>query len=407
LLLVPEPEPEDEPEETHEPLPEQPLAYATPGPSVELPTAIPSEPVVAPTNELVATLTNAASLPATPDEPPTPVEEPVEEDLVVVSTPTPTPLPVVAHSATARAGRGAARKGARRRSSGGSWSILMAVTAFLILAGGAWFAYQATLPDVPDVITGERYRSIGLPPAKFAAPSSGAIADEVREPVMTSLASEGLPLKSGFVEVWLNAEGDELVVEVSPGPRSNVVRVPLGELASIRSTLSRERDHIASIKSRELRRSTADFFRDYAEYLKEGTAVSRFPEYRDDVALNAATGVTGYAVEAVVGSTPFLCVYEDSTGGCYFFPPKETQKFRIRGRKLADGTTPLPIEIDVIVKNAEGATPSVEEQVPEQASPEDSESEASDKADAAAVKGNEAKEPAMRDEAPMSPDSET
>ncbi len=115
----------------------------------------------------------------------------------------------------------------------------------------------------------------------------------------------------------------------------------------------------------------------------------------------------GYAVEAIVGSTPFLCVYEDSTGGCYFFPPKETQKFHIRGRKLADGKTPLPIEIDVIVKNAEGAPPSVEEQVPEQASPEDSESEASDKADAAAAKGDEAKEPAMRDEAPMSPDPET
>jgi hypothetical protein len=219
---------------------------------------------------------------------------------------------------------------------------------------------------VPDVITGERYRGIGPQTARFPAPRSKAVADDVREPVMQSLASEGLPLKSGFVEVWLNAEGEELVVSVEPGPRTNAVRLPLGELASIRSMLSRERDHIASIKSRELQRSTADLFRDYAAYLEDGTAMTRLPEYRDDVALNAATGVTGYAVEAVVGSTPFLCVYEDSTGGCYFFVPKETQKFHIRGRKLADGKTPLPIEIDVIVKDAEGKPPAIEAEEVEQ-----------------------------------------
>nr|MDQ3333347.1 hypothetical protein [Planctomycetota bacterium] len=66
-------------------------------------------------------------------------------------------------------------------------------------------------------------------------------------------------------------------------------------------------------------------------------------------------------VEAIVGSTPFPCVYEDTTGGCYFFPPTGTQKFRIRGRKLADGTTPLPVDLEVVVKEAESRAPNTTE----------------------------------------------
>jgi hypothetical protein len=275
------------------------------------------------------------------------------------------------------------------------------VLAFLMLAGGAWFAYQASLPDVPDVLTGERYRSVGLPPTRFAAPTSDAIAEEVREPVMKSLATGGLPLKSGFVEVWLNAEGDEILVSVEPGPQSAAVRVPLAQLASIKSMLLHEKNHIASLKSRELRQSTEDFFRDYAAYLDSGTAMSRLPEYRDKVALNAATGVTGYAVEAIVGSTPFPCVYEDATGGCYFFPPKETKRFKIRGRKLADGETPLPIEIDVMVKDAEGGPP-IEEEEAEQPKAEDTE-----KKDAETPGDAEMKDTAQPDEGAASSDSKT
>lgn len=373
LLLVPDPgpEPEDEPAEAPEPLVEQPPAPAKPVPQVAVPAPVPTEPDNARPEPVKAAPTAVTS----PEPPASVEEEPVEDDLVVVSTPNPTPLPIVADAPLSRGSRHAGRRGSGRKSSGGLWPTVFAVLAFLILAGGAWFVYQATLPDVPDVITGERYRGIGRQTARFPAPSGKAVAEEVREPVMQSLASEGLPLKSGFVEVWLNAEDEELVVSVEPGPRSNAVRVPLGELASIRSMLSRERDHIASIKSRELQRSTADFFRDFAAYLKDGTAMTRLPEYRDDVALNAATGVTGYAVEAVVGSTPFLCVYEDSTGGCYFFVPKETQKFRIRGRKLADGATPLPIEIDAIVKDAKGEPPADEAEEVEQPAADETGSE--------------------------------
>jgi len=387
LLLVPDPgpEPEDEPEEAPPPSIEQPPALAESAETIEEPAAVSPRPVEPPLDLVEAP--TVVRLPTTSGEPPSPVEEPVEEDLIVVSTPTPTPLPVVADSPIARVGRGASRRGSRRRSSSGLLPAVIAVIGFLVVAGGAWFAYRMTLPNVPDVITADRYRNVGLPPARFAAPGSDAIAAEVRESVMKSLASEGLPLKSGFVEVWLNAEGEELVVEVSPGPRSNAVRVPLGELDSIRSMLARERDHIATIKSRELRRSTADFFRDYAAYLDSGTAMARLPEYRDNVALNAATGVTGYAVEAIVGSTPFLCVYEDSTGGCYFFPPKETQKFRIRGRKLADGKTPLPIEIEVVLKDAEEGPPVSEEEA-EQSEAEDTQKK--DGADENHVKPDEA-----------------
>ena len=399
LLLVPEPEAEPEPEDDEASSAEQESVSVPP---LAVPVALPkNEAPAPPTPAQVAAPIGSAEKPpeppaaTTPIDPPPPVEEPVEENLEVVSTPNPTPLPVVPDSPTSRVAR-SGRKSSVRRSSKGIWSAAVAVIAFLMLAGGAWFAYQASLPDVPDIITGERYRNFGLPPARFPAPSSDAIGEDVRASVMKSFASEGLPLKSGFVEVWLNAEGDEITVSVEPGPRSSAVRVPLGELASIRSMLSRDRDRIASVKSRELRRSTGDMFHDYAAYLENGTAMSRLPEYRDEVALNAATGVTGYAVEAIVGSTPFLCVYEDSTGGCYFFPPKETRKFKIRGRKLADGTTPLPIEVDVVVKDAEGAPPSAADET-EQPGPEESEKKenAESKDDEASSAPDEATDPAM------------
>ncbi|HEX6986423.1 MAG TPA: MJ0042-type zinc finger domain-containing protein [Planctomycetaceae bacterium] len=351
LLLVPDPGPDEEPApappEPEPPAP--PLAVAPPAP------AAPPEPAV---------------------EPEPPVEpEPVAAPVIDPSG----PFPLVAKPAFVRQPPVRSRRSRRRYS---TRTLVTAVTAALglaVVAAGGWLLYKGTGPDLSGTITGERLGEVALTPVTVPAPGD-AVPKEDIEAVMGVLASEGLPLKSEYVAVLLTGEDGQVRVAVDTGPRAAAVRVPLASQPAVKAALALRRDAILRAKQSELRDATAGLFRDYAAYLETGTPMTRLPEYRDQVALNASVAAAGYAVEAVVSGTAFPCVYEDANGRCYFFPPAGTRSFRLRGRKLADGTTPLPVDFEVTVVEASAPAPEPEPPAAENDSPEPAKQPATDQA---------------------------
>ena len=230
-------------------------------------------------------------------------------------------------------------------------TALVAIVGLLSVMAVGWFLYRSTQPSLAGALTAERARSIMQEPASFAPPTRGVPQEDV-DAVLKVLNNDGLPIRSEYVDVLLRADDRQVQVFVDPGPRSDAVRLSLGEHPGVQAALAKNRQRIADLKQQELNRATADLFRDYATFLEQGSAVRRLPEYRNQVALNAAVGTIGYAIEAIVSGYPFPCVHEDDAGNCYFLLPKGTTAFRVRGRELTDGSTPLAVDFEVTVVDA-------------------------------------------------------
>ncbi|MGC1272158.1 MAG: hypothetical protein WBC44_00520 [Planctomycetaceae bacterium] len=357
LLLVPDPDDFEEDDEEEEPAPE--AAEHVVEPESEL------EPEPEPAFEPAAT----AESPLIADNPLDPPEfaTPAESDAALTESSPPAGVdpdnPFAFAAAAPNVSRVASyRHRSRRKSAMSSRQILSisaAVFGLAILLLGGWLLYAMVSPDLTGDLTGERFKDVDLPSVSFAAPEKETSA------VMDVLENEGLPLTSEYISVLLDANTGKPRVTVEPGPQAIPVRVAVGEHAGVQAVLAREREHITKLKQFELRTATADLFRDYAAYLDDGTAMSKLPDYRDKVALNAAIGPVGFAIEAVISGHPFPCVYEDTEGHCYFFLPEGLRTFQLRGRKLADGSTPLPVEFEVTLVDAK--TPVIAEAKPSKA----------------------------------------
>lgn len=388
LLLVPDPDDFDEDEEDEETEPEtesespapvdtaaqsdtEPEPDFTPPPEPEpVPEPAP-EPLTepAPASAVAAAADNAAPDDAEASPPTSEVIDqspdgsvsidpaPVDPDNPFAFAAPPSPLARVTSSRRSR------RRGGSRSSSRATTSIMAAMAGVFVLLVGGGVLYLLMQPDLSGSLEGERFRTVELPAVSFARPADDVPSDSVTA-VTDVLRNQGLPLKSEYISVMIDAVGDQPRVTVTPGPQATAVRVALGDQPGVKTVLVRERERITKVKQRELRTATSGLYRDYAAYLNDGTSMSKLPEYRNQVALNAAVGPVGYAVEAVVSGYPFPCVYEDAEGHCYYFLPDGIRTFRLRGRKLPDGSTPLPVDYEVTLVDA--ASPVVSRSQPDE-----------------------------------------
>ena len=265
-------------------------------------------------------------------------------------------------------------------------TIASAVGGILLVLGAAWWLYASTLPDLTGPIDGERLARLTLEEVSAAIPSD-AVSDEVINKVMGSFGAEGFSLKSEYISVVIYGDGDQMAISIEPGPAAVPVRVRLGENPDVREALQGVEKVIALKKRDELTSARAKMFREYAAWIEDGSSMN-LSEYRDQVALNAAVGTIGYAVEAMVQATPFPCVYEDGEGYCYFFLPEGTKSFQLRGRKILgeNEEPPLPVEFTVTLK--EIAEPVTASQTPAK---EEETTETDEKSEGDEPKADEAK----------------
>ena len=283
-------------------------------------------------------------------------------------------------------------------------SIATALGGILLVLGAAWWLYASSLPNLTGPIAGERLARLTLEEVTTPIPADG-VSDEVINKVMGSFGSEGFSLKSEYISVVIYGEGDQLAISIEPGPAAVPVRVRLGENPDVTEAIQGVDKVIALKKRDELTSARSRMFQEYLAYLEEGSSMN-LGEYRDQVALNAAVGTIGYAVEAIVQATPFPCVYEDAEGYCYFFLPKGTKTFQLRGCKLLgeNEEAPLPVDFKVTLTEVSepvtaGQTPVKEEEGTSEtdAKTEDEEEPKTDDAKA----DKEDKEETAKEDAPM------
>lgn len=381
LLLIPDPGPPEVDELEGLPDPE-PVDSAI----SELPPPVPPSPPIAPPVQASAT-------PETLAAPPEPMSL---ADIQIRADVTDPGIPSTAVASRRLRGK----KRHKPISTAKIASFVAAALGFVLLIVGGWFLFSISTPDLRGEIAGEQLVTVALSSVEIPPPAERVPAEDV-EKVLADLRRSELPLKSEYVVVTLGANQGNITVDVAPGPRSVAVRLPIGRIPAVEAVLKQKRNEIVNIKQQELSSATANFFTDFAAFLTTKSPMTRLPEYRNQVALNATVGPVGYAIEAVVSNTPFPCVYEDADGYCYFFPPENVRSFRLRGRKLSNGTTPLPVDFEVKIGPAmpQPASSAVETTEPEP-EPAEKASEPGGEAEAAdeTVEGAEKNEPEMPEE---------
>lgn len=301
------------------------------------------------------------------------------------SEPTPSALPEESSSAAALARVRSGRSRRQPMTTARRITIVAAVCAMVLLIGVGWWLYASTLPDLSRTITGER-----LPKATFERVTvsiPGTVSSDVVDDVLADIGGGGYPFNSSLMQVDLYPASGELEVAVEPTAETVAVRVPLASDPDVREALRDVKDVIAEAQSQERAAALAAYFKDYVALMESGSRIDSLLDYRDQIALNAAVGPVGYAIEAIVPRrAPLLCVYQDAAGNCYFFIPKGIEKFRIKGRKLlgAEEAAPLPVDFVVMVKEGE-------ESVEVSRTPEKEKASEKESEDAKANKKGEAK----------------
>ncbi|QDT17394.1 hypothetical protein [Alienimonas californiensis] len=124
-----------------------------------------------------------------------------------------------------------------------------------------------------------------------------------------------------------NVPAGAILVTVRPGDAGRLVRAPaLRERPEVKAWLEANAK-LYGDKQIAFTEARAAFFAAVAA----GEDTSGF---RDSVALNAATDVTGWSVEAVADSRVVPCCRETSSGDLYFCIPRTATAFTIRGRTI-------------------------------------------------------------------------
>lgn len=236
-----------------------------------------------------------------------------------------------------------ARRLARRKKGG----LLFPIICGLILAGGLGWMYLNLGPD----IDGERvaYSQTGaMMRPKVLSPSLVDLQTEIVTTVLTHFEEDPLTLRTKFVETrFTKADEGGLQIQILTGSESRFVRFPID--ADLRSWYNSNVEDLEEPRRTNLGKSLKDFFTDQDVAIRNQSGVENPLQYRDDVGLTGCVGGLGYHVEAIVGSSPFRCVFEDD-GNLYFLIPVNREKFKIVGRSVnKNGPKLFPGEYEVTI----------------------------------------------------------
>ena len=282
--------------------------------------------------------------------------------------------PADAAEPVAPAGPVVRRSSGRRRKTRGN-PFLAGVVLLGILGGvgaAGWVAYDRFLADRAVPLAGAVRPAGSVPPAYFLPPADA-------DPDAVAVVSAGVPMESTLLSVRLSGAAARgggmtepppdlgglserkdaaeappppdppiekfpegaIVVRVSPGERAKVVRVDLTGDARAMAWFDARGDLIAA-KRLAFTQARDAFFAAVAA----GGDVSGF---RGPVALNAATEVPGWCVEAVVGGKVIPCCRETGPGVLLFCVPDDATAFTVRGRAAPGGGAVFPYEYAVSV----------------------------------------------------------
>ena len=185
-------------------------------------------------------------------------------------------------------------------------------------------------------------------PARTVSPSIAGLQQEIVSAVLLHFEEDPETLRTQLVETRFTTAGGDLQIQVLTGSDSHFVRFPVD--ADLRSWYESNREDLEAPKRKNFTKSLKEFFTDWDVAIRNQSGVENPLKYRDDVALTACVDGLGYHVQAMVGSNPFRCVFEDD-GNLYFLIPRTHKEFRIVGRPLRiDGPSLFPGEYEITIR---------------------------------------------------------
>ncbi|MFH5804276.1 hypothetical protein [Alienimonas sp. DA493] len=278
--------------------------------------------------------------------------------------------PAAANTANAAVGPAAVAKPVRSRRGrrrGKRGNPVLAGLVLLVLFGGiggaGWVMYERLAGGGATAVSAELVAAEAAPPAYFLPP------DPVSQQALRTVES-GVPFVSPILEVRLNGVGgsaggagtpaadaggmvdratsndeppdggnapaadapadlpnEAILVTVRPGDAGRLVRVAaLRERPEVKAWLEAN-PQLYGEKQVAFTKARVAFFSTVAD----GGDASPF---RDSVALNAATDVTGWSVEVLADGRVLPCCRETDSGDLYFCLPRTATAFTIRGRNI-------------------------------------------------------------------------
>ncbi|QDT63212.1 zinc ribbon domain-containing protein [Calycomorphotria hydatis] len=241
---------------------------------------------------------------------------------------------------------GTSRRRRRKRgksSGGGLWiNIGSGIACGALVVGVIVYLMTADARRLQGTIAATVDQRTSLPAKEINLPASG-IPEELRDEVMSQLSAPGLQFASSLMMTKIQSSKNDLVVSIETSSRTKFFRVPLGQEEIVKGYLGLQRETIARLKRKEQHAAIEQLFADFGTAISNGASPTDLSRFRDTVAISGLVGVLGYSIEANVSGHAYPCVYEEDNGTVYFALPAETGQFQILGRRLSDGSIPLPL----------------------------------------------------------------
>jgi hypothetical protein len=233
--------------------------------------------------------------------------------------------------------------------------LLLPILGVAILGGViGWFVWRDwDRRQLKGELTAAELGELELEPVIVPRSDIGVDAKE-REEVLKQLAANPLPMISDLMQVQFRGDDKGLMVSVSRGTRSAWYRVDARSHAVLANYLQTDVKPLEAAREAELMQAAASFFSQYQKVLRKEAPENTIRTFRDRLGLTALVRGLGYHVTAVVGSTMYPCVYEQSNGSLYFLLPANVTQFELMGRRMPNGTSPFPGRFTVKVRGRPG-----------------------------------------------------
>ncbi len=216
------------------------------------------------------------------------------------------------------------------------WIIATLMGLGSAIAAGYMVYREAFRGGFDGELIGTALEDPQLPPVTIPRATLTLVSSAL-EPLLADLEAQPVPLLSELMEVKVGGSKEGLVITVEHGPRTRWYRVDAKSHPRLAAFAKKHEQAWSTARIKKLDQSANAFIRDYQKVRQKEVDSSVMPPYRDSLALSALVKGLGVHTVAVVGTTVYPCVYEQSDGSLYFLLPAKLKSFSLQGKPQGNG----------------------------------------------------------------------
>ena len=225
------------------------------------------------------------------------------------------------------------RRGRRRRRPSRALVIGMPVAGFLLLLVIIFISVTDNLSGIQGTLTGRLLEQKSLPETLIPWADTG-LSEGDRETLKKALTDRPEVLSSEAMACRLIGDNDGIRVKLTAaaGHQWCAVDAVTGGGSSLGLWLRQNRQTLTALRRKEMLAALQQYCSDKIAQTAGEQIVINAVQVRDEVAMNAAVNVLGYAVLGTAGNNSRRPVQEDTQGTLYFCVPRGATSMTINGR---------------------------------------------------------------------------